>query len=87
MKYQNIGRTHGHTDTHTQTDRVKTIPCNPIQGRGKNAPINFIFDVATNLLWREVPIDFGKNLASNMATGGHFLKNFKTIKLRIDLKL
>ena len=28
IKYQNIGR------THTQTDRVKTIPRNPLRGRG-----------------------------------------------------
>ena len=40
IKYQNIGRTHTHTDrqthTHTdrQTDRVKTIPRNPLRGRG-----------------------------------------------------
>ena len=36
IKYQNIGRTHRYTDTHThrQTDRVKTIPRNPLRGRG-----------------------------------------------------
>ena len=33
IKYQNIGRTHRHTDT--QTDRVKTIPRNPLRGRAK----------------------------------------------------
>ena len=36
IKYQNIGRTHTQTDT--QTDRVKTIPRNPLWGRG-NKPI------------------------------------------------
>ena len=36
IKYQNIGLTHRYTDrqTHTQTDRVKTIPRNPLWGRG-----------------------------------------------------
>ena len=33
IKYQNIGQTH--TQTHTQTDRVKTIARNPLRGRGK----------------------------------------------------
>ena len=37
IKYQNIGRTHRYT--HTQTDRVKTIPRNPLQGWG-NYQIN-----------------------------------------------
>ena len=42
IKYQNIGRTHRHTDRHThrhtnrQTDRVKTLPRNPLRGRGSN---------------------------------------------------
>ena len=38
IKYQNIGRTHRHTDRHThrQTGRVKTIPRNPLRGRGNN---------------------------------------------------
>ena len=46
IKYQNIGRTHTHTDrqthTHTdrQTDRVKTIPRNPLRGRGNNQSID-----------------------------------------------
>ena len=31
IKYQNIGR----TQTHRQTDTVKTIPRNPLRGRGK----------------------------------------------------
>ena len=33
-----IGRTHRHTHRHTdiQTDRVKTIPRNPLQGRSNN---------------------------------------------------
>ena len=36
LKYQNIGRTHTQTDreTDTQTDKVKTIPRNPLRGRG-----------------------------------------------------
>ena len=42
IKYQNIGRTHTQTDRHThthrdrQTDRVKTIPRNPLRGRGND---------------------------------------------------
>ena len=32
IKYQNNGRTHRHTHTDTQTDRVKTIPRNPLRG-------------------------------------------------------
>ena len=34
IKYQNSGRTHRHTDIHTdrRTDRVKTIPRNPLRG-------------------------------------------------------
>ena len=36
IKYQSIGRTHRHTQTHRQTDRVKTIPRNPLRGRGNN---------------------------------------------------
>ena len=45
IKYQNIGWTHRYTDTHThihtdtQTDRVKTIPRNPLRGRGNGRPI------------------------------------------------
>ena len=36
IKCQNVGRTHTQTDRHTyrQTDRVKTIPRNPLRGRG-----------------------------------------------------
>ena len=54
IKYQNIGRTLTHTHTHThrhtdtqththtdrQTDRVKTIPRNPLRGRGNNRHIH-----------------------------------------------
>ena len=42
IKYQNIGRTHTQTHRHThrhtdrQTDWVKTIPRNPLRGRGNN---------------------------------------------------
>ena len=41
IKYQNIGRTHRYTDTQTdrQTDRVKTIPRNPLRGRGNKANV------------------------------------------------
>ena len=41
IKYQNIGRTHRYTDTQTdrQTDRVKTIPRNPLRGRGNKVTI------------------------------------------------
>ena len=35
IKYQNIGRTHTHRQADRQTDRVKTIPRNPLRGRGK----------------------------------------------------
>ena len=39
IKYQNIGRAHRHTcrqtHIHRQTDWVKTIPRNPLRGRGK----------------------------------------------------
>ena len=53
IKYQNIGRTHIHTDTQTdrQTDRVKTIPRNPLRGRGN---YNFVRCAAiiTNFIWR-----------------------------------
>ena len=46
IKYQNIGRTHTHThrQTHTQTDRQtgwKTIPRNPLRGRGNNGIIYY----------------------------------------------
>ena len=43
----------------------------------KNAPIHFIFDVATDLQNREVPIDFGKNLDPKWSLAAI---------LRIDLK-
>ena len=56
IKYQNIGRTHRHTDRHTdtrthrhtdrQTDRVKTIPRNPLRGE----VINFIYPSIANEL-------------------------------------
>ena len=39
-----------------------------------NTPINFIFDVAIDLLGRKVPIDFGENWVMKMASGGHLKK-------------
>ena len=56
IKYQNIGRTHTHTDrqthTHTdrQTDRVKTIPRNPLRGRG-----NYVLELL-DIVIRSLPI-------------------------------
>ena len=55
IKYQNIGRTHTHTHTHTdrhtdrQADRVKTIPRNPLRGRG-NKPFRIVLETK-NIKW------------------------------------
>ena len=49
IKYQNIGRTHTqtHTQTDRQTDRAKTIPRNPLRGRGNNALVWLNRDVSS----------------------------------------
>ena len=47
IKYQNIGRTHRHIYIHTyrQTDRVKTIPRNPLRGRGNYINVHVPTDI------------------------------------------
>ena len=46
IKYQNIGRT---CRTHTQTDRVKTRPRNPLRGRG-----NYILAILCRLVSQKI---------------------------------